>query len=98
MLSNWRSPRERRGSNHALRLLIIIFYSTALTKAGWVRMTILSLGTVHQQLSSAAVIESRQEIFSIKNVRSQELNPGRRCEERERYLCAMPTPFSLGIF
>ena len=55
-------------------------------------MTILSLGTVHKQLSSATVIESQQEIFPIKNVRSRESNPGRQGEKRKRYLCAMPTP------
>ena len=37
--------------------LSLFFCSTALTSIGWVRMTTLSLSTVHQ-LSSAAVIES----------------------------------------
>ena len=54
-------------------------------------MAILSLGTIHQQLSSAAVIESQQENFPIKNVRSRESKQGRLGEKRERYLCAMPT-------
>ena len=75
----------------------LVFCSTALTSAGWVRMTILSLGTVHQQLSNAAVIESQQEIFPIKNVWSQESNPGWWGEKRKRYLCTMPTPFELAL-
>ena len=73
--------------------LQVFFCSTALTSAGWVRTTVLSIGTVHQQLSSAAIIESQQEIFLIKNVRSRESYPGRQDVKRKRYLCAMPTPW-----
>ena len=58
----------------------------------------IKLGNVYQQLSSAAAIESQQEIFPIKNVWSQESNPGQRVEKRERYLCAMPTPQALPDF
>jgi len=42
-----------------------LFFSTALTITGWVRMTTLSLSTFHQ-LSNAAVIESLLMIFPRK--------------------------------
>ena len=72
----------------------IFFFSTALTSAGWVQMTIEPC-TVHH-LSSAAVIKSQQHriIFSFlkKFGKHWESNPGQLGVERERYRCAMPTP------
>jgi hypothetical protein len=65
------------------------FCSTALTSTGWVRMTIKLF-----YARPFAVIKSRGDIkkFSWKRP-VRESNPGRQGGKRERYLCAMPTPY-----
>ena len=62
-------------------IVLLCFCSTALTSSGWVRITTLSLGTVHH-LSSATVIESLLIFLRIIPLKiilgSWELNPGHR--------------------